>query len=347
MHPRDTQPTPKASRPARRVALGVVLLLGSYPATATAAPCAEHDAFSACFDADALWLPVGPSSFATLMSPRSFGAGRFGLTLGASVVDDPVRLVAPSPHPEGRDVPVVDFTSGATLGVGFGLLPRLDAHVALPFVAYQSGTGVEGVTSQSGPPLRAQAMRDPRLSVVYALVQPLDDAGLAAGARLELTLPVGDSGALAGYASPTLAPGLAASFGAGRFTVATDASLRLREAVRFGSIERGSELAAGLGFSVRLFARPLLAPAVELSLRPNLAGSAPGDPARSFDLPAEWLVSVRLKPCGRDDRFTILAGAGAAVPLSNARHPGEKREWFAGVTAPTFRALSLVRYEAD
>jgi hypothetical protein len=342
-----TEPTGAPRRSARRLGLGAGVLFGLLTTTATAAPCASSDPFSPCFEADALWLPLGPATFATLTPPRSFGQARFGVALGVSALRDPVVLVAPAPHPEGRDVPVVDFTSGATLGVGFGLLPRLDASVALPFVVYQSGTGVEGITSQNGPPIRAQAIRDPRLSVAYALVEPPDDSGFAAGARIELTLPLGDSAALAGAASPTLAPGVAASFGAGRFTLAADASLRLRRAVRFGNVERGSEIVAGVGFSARLFARPLLAPGVELSLRPSLVGAAPGDPARSSDLPAEWLASVRLKPCGQDDRVTIIAGGGAAVPLSSARHPGQEREWFAGVTAPSFRALAMVRYESD
>ncbi len=347
MPPHPTELSAAGSR-ARRLGgagLGVCLVFSS--SASAAAECESNEPFSPCFEADALWMPLGRATFATLTSPRSLGQGRFGVELGASVVDDPARLIAPSPHPEGRDVPVVDFASSVTLGAAFGLLPRLDAGVALPLVVYQSGTGVEGVTSQSGSPLRAQAVRDPRLSVAYALVEPSSDEGFAAGARLELTLPIGDSRAFAGSASPTLAPGVAASLDFGRFTLGADASLRFREAVRFGNVEKGSELVAGLGLSAQIFARPMLAPALELSLRPGFAGAAPGDPARSFELPAEWLASVRLQPCGRDDRFTLIAGGGAAVPLSSARHPGDEREWFAGVTAPAFRAVALVRYESD
>lgn len=312
---------------------------------AAAEPCAPDAPFSPCFEADPVWLPIGPATFATLSSPRSFGERHFGLELGASVVNNPVTLIAPSQHPAGREVPVIELSSSATFTAGFGLLPRLDANVALPFVVYQSGTGVEGVTSQSGPPVRAQALRDPRVSVAYALVDPAQDDVFAAAVRFELALPLGDAGALAGAASPTLAPGVAAAFDVGRFTFAADASLRLREAVRFGNVERGSEIVTGLGVAARLFLRPLLATGVEVSLRPNLAGTAPGDPARAFDLPAEWLASLRLKPCGEDGAWTIVAGSGAALPLSSARMPGGEREWFAGVTAPTIRALTFVRYE--
>ena len=333
-------------RPWQR-ALAGGLLFACSSAPATAAACGSNEAFSPCFEADALWFPLGRAPFATLSSARSFGEGRFALQLAASAIESPVTLVAPSQHPEGRDVPVVEFTSSATLGFAFGLLPRLDASVALPVVVHQAGTGVEGVTSQSGPPLRAQAIRDPRLSVAYALVEPPSDDGFAAGARLELTLPIGDSRALAGAASPTFAPGAAATFDFGRFALAADLSLRLRKAVRFGNVERGSELVTGLGFSAIVLARPLLSPALELSLRPNLAGAAPRDAARALDLPAEWLASVRLKPYGDDDRFTFIAGAGAALPLSSARLPGEERRSFAGVTAPSLRALALVRYESD
>jgi hypothetical protein len=314
---------------------------------AGAEPCASNEPFSPCFEADPLWLPLGPATFATLSSPHPYGERHFGLQLGASLVKNPVTLVAPSQHPAGREVPVVELSSSATFVAGFGLLPRLDANVALPFVIYQSGTGVEGVTSQSGPPIRAQALRDPRVSVVYALVDPAHDHGFAAGVRFELALPVGDAGALAGAASPTLAPGIAAAFHVDRFTFATDVSVRLRKAVRFGNVERGSELATGFGASARLFARPLLATGVELSLRPNMLGAAPGDPARAFDLPAEWLASVRLKPCGDDGAWTLVAGGGAALPLSSARTAGGERESFAGVTAPSFRAVALARYEGS
>lgn len=344
-HPTEVSAAGSRARRLGGAGLGVFVVFLS--STSAGAECGSNEPFSPCFDADALWMPLGPATFATLNSPRPTGEGRFGVELGASVVDEPATLIAPSPHPEGRDVPVVDFTSSVTLGAGFGLLPRLDAGVALPFVVYQSGSGVEGVTSQSGSPLRAQAVRDPRLSVAYALMDPSSDDGFAAGARLELTLPIGDSRAFAGSASPTLAPGVAASLDFGRFTLGADASFRFREAVRFGNVEKGSELVAGLGLSARLFRRPLLAPALELSVRPGFAGAAPGDPARSFELPAEWLASVRLKPCGRDDRFTLIAGGGGAIPLSSTRRPGEEREWFAGVTAPTFRAVALVRYESD
>lgn len=320
-----------------------VVLLASQ--TAAAEPCATGEVFSPCFEADALWLPLGPATFATLSSARPFGERRFGLQLGASIVKSPVSLVAPSQHPAGREVPVVDLSSSATLTAGFGLMPRLDASLALPFVVYQSGTGVEGVTSQSGPPLRAQALRDPRASVAYALVDPAYDGVFAAGVRFELALPLGDAGALAGAAGPTLAPGIAAAFELDRFTFAADASLRLREAVRFGNVERGSELVTAFGLAVRVLDRPLLAPGIELSLRPNLAGAAPGDTAQAFDLPAEWLAQLRLKPCGEDDAWTIVAGGGAALPFSSVRIPDDEREWFGGVTAPTFRAVAFVRYE--
>lgn len=340
---------PGLSSTGRRVLRHVGLVLGlslAVPRSVAAEPCAPDEPFSPCFEADAWWLPLGPATFVTLSSPRTFGARRFALQLGASVVKSPVTLVAPSQHPAGRDVPVVDLASSATFAAAFGLLPRLDAILSLPFVVYQSGTGVEGVTSQSGQPLAAQALRDPRVSVAYALVDPQHDGAFAAGARFELALPLGDASALAGAAGPTLAPGVAAELALDRFTFASDVSLRLRKAVRFGNLERGSELAAGLAVGARIFARPLLATGVEFSLRPNLAGAAPGDAARSFDWPAEWLVNVRLKPCGQDDAWTIIAGGGAALPLSSARVPGGEREAFAGVTAPALRAVALVRYES-
>jgi hypothetical protein len=258
-----------------------------------------------------------------------------------------VTLIAPSPHPDGREVPVVDWTSNATLGFSFGVARRLDAGVTLPLVFFQTGTGVEGVTSQSAPPIQANAVRDPRLTVAYQFLGSGDESGSAAGARLELALPLGDSAALAGAGSATLAPGLTAEHQLGRFTFATDLSLRLRKSVRFANVERGSELALGVAASVVVLDRPLLATGVELSLRPNLVGAASNDPHASVDLPAEWLVGARLKPCGSDDAWSLIAAAGAAIPLASARGADGKREYFAGVTAPSFRALAALRYESE
>lgn len=302
---------------------------------------------SPCFDADALILPLGAAKFATVPSPRALGEGRFAAVLGLGLARDPVTLIAPSPHPDGREVPVVDWTSSATLGFSFGVLPRLDAGVALPLAVYQTGTGVEGVTSQSAPPLRANAIRDPRVTIAYQYLGSNGESGFAAGARLELALPLGDSAALAGAASATFAPALAAEYELGRFTFAGDLGLRLRESVQFANVERGSEFALGLAASAVLLARPLLATGVELSLRPNLAGASPNDPHASVDLPAEWLVSLRLKPCGRDDRWSLLTAGGAAIPLSSARGADGHREYFAGVTAPSFRALAALRYRSE
>src|SRR5687768_11981510 len=106
-------PATELTRAARRVVrwsvLAPGLLLGTSASAAMASPCGSSEAFSPCFDADALWVPLGPTMFATLTSPRSLGEGRFGAQLAATALDAPVILVAPSQHPEGREVPVVDF----------------------------------------------------------------------------------------------------------------------------------------------------------------------------------------------------------------------------------------------
>jgi hypothetical protein len=333
----------------RRVALATCVAQASValPVFASDTLCGRDEPVSPCFDADALVLPLGAARFATVPSPRALGEGRFAAVLGAGLARDPVTLIAPSPHPDGREVPVVDWTSSATLGFSFGVLRRLDAGVALPLVVYQTGTGVEGVTSQSAPPIQANAVRDPRLTVAYQFLGSNAESGSAAGARLELALPLGDSAALAGAGSPTLAPGLTAEHQLGRFTFAGDLSLRLRRSVRFANVERGSEIALGVAASVVVLNRPLLATGAELSLRPNLVGAASNDPHATVDLPAEWLVGLRLKPCGRDDPWSLITAGGAAIPLSSARGADGQREYFAGVTAPSFRAIAALRYESD
>jgi hypothetical protein len=328
---------------ARGVHLVLALSLVSVGAAAEPEPCAADASFSPCFDADPLWLGAARSEFASMPSPRALAEGELSTVLGLGFSHRPVILVAPSPHRYGREVPVVENTSTLTLGAHYGIGHGLDFGIALPFVPYQTGTGVEGVTSQHGEALTATALRDPRLEFAATLSGRRPDQNLAIGTRLALVLPLGAASAFAGAAGPTVAPGLGASLTLGRFTLAADFTLRFRKAVNFASTRQGSEagIAAGVAFDV-LKSSSELGVGLEGWLRPKLASAPPGAAADTLDLPAEWLGSVHFSP-ERVGPWSFFAGAGSGLPLSRAAEPATPAETTLGVTAPKFRALLAVR----
>ena len=305
-------------------------------------PCDGAASVSPCFDAEALWLPSGPATFVAFGSPRALAAGRLTVTAGAGLARRPVVLVAPSPHPEGREVPAVATTSTLTLAARFGLGRGLDVGLALPWIPYQDGTGAEGVTAQRSDGLASPALRDPRLGFGATLIGRRADAPFALGTKLELALPFGAASSLAGAAGPTLAPALDAELGAGPLTFGAELGARLRKAVQFADVKAGSEAFCAAGAAVTIFREPLLAVGVEAALRPRLTARSPAAAAGALDLPAEWLAHVRFEPVPREAWSFQLAG-GSGLPLSRAR-TARGTESALAVTAPSFRILASARY---
>ncbi|HVR19749.1 MAG TPA: hypothetical protein VMS65_08635 [Polyangiaceae bacterium] len=304
-------------------------------------PCSPSATVSPCFDADALWLPTGATHFSTLPSARPFATDASTLLFGAGLALEPVLLVVPSPDLAGRTVHVVNTTTTVTLGVGFGLGAGFGWHAELPFVPYQNGTGVEGVTAQQAPPLGSAAVRDPRIGIAWTALgrHALDPVALAA--HFELVPPLGDETLLAGARGTTFAPGVTFEGEIDRFAFGADASLRLRSAVDFGSVTKGSEAVLGAGASFGLLASPRLRVGVEAWVRPGLAGAPPGSDA--LDLPAEWLFSS-VFAWDSEGPFSLAAAGGSSLPVSNGPSPSGGTESFAGVTAPSFRALLALRF---
>jgi hypothetical protein len=298
---------------------------------------------SPCFDADALWLPTGATHFATLPSARPLESGAATLLFGVGLALDPALLSVPSPDPLGREIHVVETTTTFTIGVGFGLGYGLGVTSEFGFVPYQEGTGVEAVTAQQAPPLGSAAVRDPRIALHYAALgrEPADPVAVAA--RLGLAPPFGDETLLAGARSATFVPALTLEAEAGRFAFGADASLRLRQAVDFGTVRKGSEAVLGAATAVRVLSSPRLLVGIEIWLRPGLAGSPPGTDPEALDLPAEWLAST-VFAWDPNVPFSLAAAGGSGLPLSKARSPSGEIESFAGVTAPSFRALVALRF---
>lgn len=334
----------RSRTPVRCAALALALGGAAARVHAEPDPCSLRATESPCFDADPVWLTSGPARFLTLPAPRSLDAHALSLLGGVSLAVKPVTLVAPSPHPDGRIVPVLDFTSTLTLSARYGLGRGVDVSAALPLVPYQSGTGAEGVTSQRGGSVRSMTLRDPRLGLSTLVLGRAPGSPLAVATRIELAVPLGEAGALAGAPGPTVAPGVGAELERGRFAVGLDLGLRLRQAVSFATVREGSEAVVSAGAAVSVLEKPMLAFTLEAFLRAPLV-SPPIGAAGDRNLPAEWLASARYRPAS-STRLGFELGAGSGLPLSRAR-PDRDSSAVLGVTAPRFRLLFALRYALD
>jgi hypothetical protein len=325
------------------IALVLAVVASATRVRAEPDPCDPSATVSPCFDADALWLPTGATHFATLPSARPMAEGFATLLFGAGLALDPALLSVPSPDPEGREIHVVETTTTFTIGVGFGLGYGLGVTTELAFVPYQKGAGVEAVTAQQAPPLGSAAVRDPRFSLVYTALGRGSRDPVAVAARLGLAPAVGDETLLAGAAGATVLPALTLEAETGRFAFGADLGLRLRRAVDFGTVRKGSEAVIGAASTVRVLASPSVLVGIEAWLRPGLAGSPPGADPDALDLPAEWLLST-VFAWDPNGPFSLAAAGGSGLPLSKGPAASGGTESFAGVTAPTFRALVALRF---
>jgi hypothetical protein len=304
-------------------------------------PCASAAKVSPCFDADPLWIPTGPTPFVGVRSAHALAPHTLSLVLATSISDRPVVLVTPSPHPQGQEIDAVRATSTVTLGGRYDIARGIEVGLVLPFVPYQTGAGTQSITAQHADALASNALRDPRLELGAVLLGRRAQEPLAIASHLALGLPLGAARAMAGAAGFTVAPGFSAELNLDPLDVALDLGVRLAPAVNLGTVREGSALTAALGVSFTLLDDPVLAVAVETSLAPHLARRPAGTPDGTLDLPAEWLASLRLVP---EKDWSIVAGAGSGLPLSEVRDPGSPRTSSLAVGSPDFRLVALVRY---
>lgn len=329
-----------------------LLLLLSSPAPAVG--CAEDSDFSPCIDADALWLAPAATRFVAIDAARVLPERQWIAGLGVTYLARPVELHVASPDPEGRTIAVVDDALNATAFAAFGLGSDLEVEAALPFTVYQTGAGVQGITTQHAEPLRAQALRDPRLGASFQLLQGVSRWSLSSRATLRLALPLGTDDALAGDRSFVLAPGTTWVAEPAPFFAAVHVGARVRAVTQLGSARLGSQLVASLGLGIDIFPYELLSVSAEASLLPVLtsqASRAPNGAAVEGRLiPAEWLLSARSRPL-RATNLSVQLGAGTGMPLSAEERTTPdgttESDHFAGITTPRYRIVLALRYAGD
>jgi len=311
------------------------------------ADCAPEAHLSTCFDADTLWPHAGPAYFNFIGGRATTPPGAFGLGIVATYLSRPVVLAIPSADPNGTEVVAVDHLSDATLLVSFGLTDRVDASLALPVVAYRSGSGISSLTSGRARPISYAAMRDARAGAGFRLagcpaaVACEHPFGMAA--RLELSLPTGDD-SFAGDQSVVVTPSLSGEWAAPPFVAGAEIGARIRNTADLAGSRVGSQvvLALGLGadvleggrlgFVVEAMALPTLVAQRELTFD-QATGERIESGSRPRLVPAEWEAALRSADLFTDGMSLSL---GAGTPLL---FTGES-----GITSPRYRVTFSIRY---
>ncbi len=287
---------------------------------------------SACFDANNMNIPAGPAEFVSIEKATTLEPGNLAVGLVGSYLRKPVVLVAPSPSPEGREVPLVEDIWQLDLLAAIGVLPKLQLTLAFPFRPSQDGAGIEAASSRQGGSLRETAVVDPRIGASYQFFDEI----VAAKLRFEVELPLGDEDAFAGSNAPMLIPALlVSSKDLGRFHLAADIGARFGESVQLGDVRIGSQLRFALG--ARYDVLPELSVGVEGWILPSLVEQPETAAGQGSFVPAEWMgsVSTTIVP-----HMTFLAAAGTGIPLSQG--PGSSDNDI-GVTTPLWRTLLSIR----
>jgi hypothetical protein len=298
------------------------------------------EAFSPCVSLETLLAPTSPSRFVSLHSWED--AERTRVSLDVDYRQRPVVVVAASPDPYGREVPVLTDWAQLALGADAVLSPlRLGFHV--PVAVRLSGTGVDGVASVRSNSGVNASFGDPEVNVAF----PFRLWGLDGGVIQRLTIPLGTAGSFAAHAGPRYAPVISLTKQFADTLLGAELGLRLRAAERFGDLRFGSEATAQVGVSQRLFHGFSLA--LEGSLHVALARdetiTESGTTIRVRRMPAETLASVQFE--SEHERLTL--GVGTSVPLTQravGRGPGvgQERETISGPPgAPLHVALRVER----
>lgn len=330
---------------ARRLArYALAALLGIGVRTAAASDCEPHP-LSSCVSSNQQWLAAGPSHFAAIPSGDVLKGGALSLALAGVYQYQPLTLVAASPDPEGRALPLVEHVVDTQALFAAGLGYDFEFSSVMRLVVHQEGTGIGAARSRSGSSLATTAIRDPSFGVAYSLARAHSgSAHYALKLRTDLSLPLGDSESFASESGSVVAPAATFQLQAGRLSLVGDLGLRLRPAVTLADVRYTSQFTASTGLCVEAMRRTLFV-AAEATAAPGLA-SAPTSPngTRAHWVPAEWALTLSLH---WSEQYVALLSGGAGLPLSSRSvdtpNGGTHSEYFAGLGAPEARVVLMLR----
>lgn len=327
-----------------RARLAVVLLaVATYSTSAAAVDCSPPSGNSPCLDGNTLWRAPGQSRWLSIAGARSTAPGNYSFEVQAQLLSRPLTLEVPGPTAGPREIRVVESAIDHTWLLAFGLGNGWDLGAVVAVALWQRGSGIEGITAARGAALDSTATRDPRVTVGRSLRLA---ASLHAKARVDVSLPLGDTDGLASAGAFTLAPALAAEWRLGRVQLGADVGVRLRRAVELGTARFGSAASVAVGASAELVEQRRLWVAVEWLAQPSLV-DATSHAGRKLGVdytlvPSEWLASVGARPAAAEPWFLVV-GAGSGLALS-AEQRDRLRYDIVAPTTPKLRAIVAVRY---
>jgi hypothetical protein len=333
---------------ARRFVLAALLSTATLWARSVEAEC-DSAHFSPCFDANALWLPAGPSSFFSMPDTRVIAPAQLGFGAAAELLHQPVVLRAASPDADGREIQVLESAIDMSYFLAFGLVRNLEASVLASTRVHQSGAGAGSVASQSAAALSHNAVRDPRIGLAYSLDEALALPGFGLRLAVDATLPLGERDPFANERSFVVMPNATLGYHHGALQLNAEFGARLRQAVDFGGVTLGNQGFVALGVAGTVLPGWLTLSAELFGLPPlsDNRGNAASPLVRSARLfPAEWLAGMH-SAFGQGGPWTLSIAGGSGIPLSNETREsssGPQTSYFLGMTAPDFRALMSVRF---
>ena len=316
---------------------------------ASAAECADNAQFSACFDANSLWLPAGPASFLSMPDTRVIKPGELGFGTATELLHQPVVLRAPSPDRGGRSIEVLQYALDVSYFLSFGLLRNLEVSMLASLRVRQSGAGAGGIESQSAPALSHNAVRDPRVGVAYSFDDAISVQGLGLRLAVDATLPLGVRDPFANERSFVVMPNATFGFEHRPLRLGAVLGVRLRQSVDFGGVTLGNQGFVALGVAAAVIPR-WLSLSAEIFGLPSLSDSRSSAESsrvtRARLFPAEWLAGVH-SAFGSEGPWTLSVAAGSGLPFSSETREsssGPETNYFTGLTTPDFRSLAIVRF---
>ena len=296
--------------------------------TTPAHACEREAAIPSCIDWNQMWVPSDMGPWFSLSSAQPVGRGHIRSHAILDTANRPLVVVAPSPDPDGRELPIVSSAKTLWLGYSVGLSRDWDLGLQSAFIVHQEGAGATALNtsaaSNSSAPgkLSSYAVKSPRLTLGYNVLNQLGKRGdnqLALKLRVALVPPLGGDRSYVSEPSVVVAPSLTIEHTLSRLTTAAEITVRIRDSIRVLNTELSTQLVAGAGLSIHLWRG--LHTAAESFVIPSF-----GAITRSYREAVitsshpvlEGLMSVRYdlaSPRG----LTLRLGGGAGLPFARER----------------------------
>ncbi len=255
--------------------------------------------------------------------PNDVGHLRFGAQLQFDYAKDPLVFESSAGDADSENAAVVGHQFAGHLALSLGVLDRLVFFAGLPVNLVMEGDD-EAVTTFGQPEPDGFSVGDAYLGFRLRLFGEEDDV-FALGFQGSLFVPLADAAdpnqIFAGDDNVVGLTELLAEVRAGIVRIGFNVGARIREDVEFGSVELGSELTYGLGFTFSIVDETLFA------LAEIYGSSAFNNFAGREESPLEAIAGMKYH---HRSGFTVGAAAG----------PGLQR----GFGSPDVRAVALLGY---